>query len=153
MSLAALAHAAPAAPAFNTEFYATAATIIPVLFLAVAVQGNTYDVLIRALGTSRGRMRDRRSPLPQRLVALVATEATFLLACAILIYGALNEGIAVYALYKQKAEEPAATLFAVIFLVAVSAAGPTLAFLRAATGTTQPEARRPSAGSGETDTP
>jgi hypothetical protein len=41
-SLALLAHAAHAAPpAFNSTFYATAATVIPVLFLAIAVQGRT----------------------------------------------------------------------------------------------------------------
>jgi hypothetical protein len=34
----ALAHVHAAAPAFNSLFYATAATVIPVLFLAVAVR-------------------------------------------------------------------------------------------------------------------
>jgi hypothetical protein len=43
-SLATLGHAAaPAPPAFNGLFYATAATIIPVLFLALAVQGTAYQ--------------------------------------------------------------------------------------------------------------
>jgi hypothetical protein len=36
-SLATLAHTVPAPPPFNGLFYATAATIIPVLFLAIAV--------------------------------------------------------------------------------------------------------------------
>jgi hypothetical protein len=48
-SLTALTHAAaPAAPAFNGLFYATAATIIPVLFLAIAVQGRGYENLMKA---------------------------------------------------------------------------------------------------------
>jgi hypothetical protein len=50
MSLIALAHAAPAPPPFNATFYATAATIIPVLFLAIAVQGRAYDNLLKTLG-------------------------------------------------------------------------------------------------------
>ena len=38
-SLAPLAHAADqAAPAFNADFYATAATVIPVLYLAINIQ-------------------------------------------------------------------------------------------------------------------
>jgi len=48
-SLASLAHGARAAtPAFNGLFYATAATIIPVLFLAIAVQGPLYGDLLKA---------------------------------------------------------------------------------------------------------
>jgi hypothetical protein len=44
---AALAHA-PAAVPFNANFYITAATVIPVLFLAIAVQGRTYENLLKA---------------------------------------------------------------------------------------------------------
>ena len=39
---------AHAAPAFNADFYTVAATVIPVLFLAIAVQGHIYDDLITA---------------------------------------------------------------------------------------------------------
>jgi len=35
-------------PAFNGLFYATAATIIPVLFLAIALQGRMYEDLLKA---------------------------------------------------------------------------------------------------------
>ena len=42
----ALAHP-HAAPAFNGLFYATAATIIPVLFLALVVQGALFDDLVK----------------------------------------------------------------------------------------------------------
>lgn len=47
ISLVALTHAATA-PAFNSLFFATAATMIPVLFLAIAVQGTTYQDLVKA---------------------------------------------------------------------------------------------------------
>lgn len=55
-TLALLAHHA-AAPAFNTAFYATAATVIPVLFLAIAVQGRGYDALVKAFGAAFRRLR------------------------------------------------------------------------------------------------
>jgi hypothetical protein len=46
-SLALLEHTATApAPPFNGLFYATAATIIPVLFLAIAVQSRGYQDLL-----------------------------------------------------------------------------------------------------------
>lgn len=43
----ALAHS-NAAPPFNGLFYATVATVIPVLFLAIALQGGTYRQLMDA---------------------------------------------------------------------------------------------------------
>src|SRR5262249_44735457 len=46
-TLATLAHAAPAAQPFNATFYATVATVIPVLFLALAVQGRLYEDLLK----------------------------------------------------------------------------------------------------------
>jgi hypothetical protein len=42
-SLATLARAASSAANFNSPFYATVATIIPVLFLALAVQGKVFQ--------------------------------------------------------------------------------------------------------------
>jgi hypothetical protein len=48
-SLALLTHSAThAAPAFNDIFYATTATIIPVLFLALTVQGGAITDLVTA---------------------------------------------------------------------------------------------------------
>jgi hypothetical protein len=38
----------PATSAFPSDFYATAATVIPVLFLAFAVQGRTYETMVAA---------------------------------------------------------------------------------------------------------
>ena len=47
-----VAQTAAAAPAFNTAFYATAATVIPVLFLAIAVQGTTILSLAQQVARS-----------------------------------------------------------------------------------------------------
>jgi hypothetical protein len=61
-SLASLAHGArAAAPAFNGLFYATAATIIPVLFLAIAVQGPLYGDLLKASDAALRRFREHKA--------------------------------------------------------------------------------------------
>jgi hypothetical protein len=33
---------------FNADFYITCATVIPVLYLALAVQGGTYEAMLKA---------------------------------------------------------------------------------------------------------
>lgn len=57
-SLASLAHQA-SPPAFNSAFYATAATVIPVLFLAIAVQGRSYENLLKASAGAIRRSQQR----------------------------------------------------------------------------------------------
>jgi hypothetical protein len=44
-------------PSFNSDFYVTAATVIPVLYLALAVQGPALDEMIRLLS----RLSDSRA--------------------------------------------------------------------------------------------
>jgi hypothetical protein len=51
MSITALTHATATVPVSNGLFYATAATIIPVLFLAIAVQGRGLNHMLRATTT------------------------------------------------------------------------------------------------------
>jgi hypothetical protein len=47
-------------PSFNSDFYVTAATVIPVLYLALAVQGPALDEMIRWLRALGGRSRHDR---------------------------------------------------------------------------------------------
>jgi hypothetical protein len=72
-SLASLAHTAhTAAPAFNGLFYATAATVIPVLFLALAVQGRGYKHLLVAMYVSDRRLdADRKQRRGQKFARQV----------------------------------------------------------------------------------
>ena len=51
----ALAHGYPAPP-FSPLFYATIATIIPVLFLAITLQGDTYKTLLRTYSAAWRRL-------------------------------------------------------------------------------------------------
>src|ERR1700735_3347788 len=127
-SLASLAHGArAAAPAFNGLFYATAATIIPVLFLAIAVQGPLYGDLLKASAATLGRFREHRAgSSPRRLVlrlwigSVLASSA----AVAILIVTVGGEIEALLSLNMERAYgDPHAA-------IAAAAIGPALAFAR-----------------------
>ena len=62
-----LAHGHHAAPAFNALFYATIATIIPVLFLAAAVQGRAYqDLLAAAFPARESALHRNQAPAATR---------------------------------------------------------------------------------------
>jgi hypothetical protein len=134
-SLASLAHGAPAAaPAFNGLFYATAATIIPVLFLAIAVQGPLYGDLLRAFDAALRRFRQHKAgSSPPRLVlrlwigSVLASGA----AVAILIVTVGGEIEALISLNVQRAYgDPHAAIAAAILLTGAAAIGPALAFAR-----------------------
>lgn len=113
-SLTTLAHAShiTSQPSYTT-FFATVATIIPVLFIATALQGSTtYQALLKA-GTF--------SPEQQMYPAIIAI--------AILISGVGGELVAVFALYDQSIDAATAgwILAATFILTLTAAAGPAVA--------------------------
>jgi hypothetical protein len=124
-----------AAPAFNGLFYATAATIIPVLFLAIAVQGPLYGDLLKASDAALRRFRQHKAQptSPPRLVlrlwigSVLASGA----AVAILIVTVGGEIEALLSLKMQRAYgDPQAAIAAAVLLTAAAAVGPALAFAR-----------------------
>lgn len=131
-SLASLTHAAPA---FNGLFYATVATVIPLLFLALAVQGNAYETLLRAWRFSFRLLLGGLTGGPSDLWLAVAVFAfdglLILLGFAIVAAGGYGELLAVYALYQ--AHDQATTryivLIATMFLIIFVVAGPLLRIL------------------------
>jgi hypothetical protein len=134
-SLASLAHGAGAsAPAFNGQFYATAATIIPVLFLAIAVQGPLYGDLLKAFDAALRRFREHKAgSSPRRLVlrlwigSVLASSA----AVAILIVTVGGEIEALVSLNVERAYgDPHAAIAAAVLLTVAAAIGPALAFAR-----------------------
>jgi hypothetical protein len=114
-SLTALAHASHiTSQASYTTFFATVATIIPVLFIATALQGSTaYQALLKA------------NNFPENGNIYPA-----MMALAILISGGGGELVAVYALYDQSIDAATAgwILAATIILTLAAAAGPAVAF-------------------------
>ena len=102
-SLALAAHAAAAQPGFNRDFYAAAATIIPVLFLAVTIQGRAFEQL---------------SALNQKVLPWFAA--------IVFGSGCIGELYAITALYRQAASTRTSETVlgaTIILIVAVTLAG------------------------------
>jgi hypothetical protein len=106
MSLIALAHATSVPQPFNGAFYSTIATIVPVMYLALAVQGRVFTDLLAAFTANADRLsKDPRSQAPGFPGTGLATAASIplLAATLILIAGAGAEILAIIALYDQHA--------------------------------------------------
>ena len=120
-------------PAFNGLFYATAATIIPVLFLALAVQGRLYEDLLKASAEAWWRFR-RQARQGNDLPALAAFLGSFAAADAALItvlYGIGGEIQALVDLDRQRASATAwSPLAAAVILTAALGVAPAVAFAR-----------------------
>src|SRR6202046_2772927 len=134
-SLASLAHGArAAAPPFNGLFYATAATIIPVLFLAIAVQGPLYGDLLKTSAATLRRFREHKAgSSPRRLIlrlwigSVLASGA----AVAILIVTVGGEIEALLSLSVERPYgDPHAPIAAGVLLTTAAAIGPALAFAK-----------------------
>jgi hypothetical protein len=100
---------------FNADFYVTCATVIPVLFLATAVQGQTFVVLL--LQRSGRRTARRRE--------LVTLQFLRLRIAGIVIAGVVGEPIALLALYRESEwpwQRPVVLVATLGLLVAVAAA-------------------------------
>ena len=131
-SLTALAHTAAAAPAFNSPFYTTAALLIPVLFLAIAVQGPMYDDLLKAYLNAARRLRHDPGTWRQKGAANMIIVGTGLLAAVILFFGILGEIQALIILYQQSATGlPPLVPLAAIGLTILVGAGPAIALRKA----------------------
>jgi hypothetical protein len=101
-NLALLAHEAKAAaPAFNGLFYATAATVIPVLFLAIAVQGTAFASLLKFADKADERTSKavQAGNGIQILTASLTNSTAGGIAAVILFLGALGEINAITSLY------------------------------------------------------
>jgi heme/copper-type cytochrome/quinol oxidase subunit 2 len=101
-NLMALAHAGDSnAPQFNAIFYATVATIIPVLFVAGALQADTYAMLLE---TSRAAYRRFKASdvTRQQASAYITWWVTTLIPVVILGYGVIGEIQALVNLYLQR---------------------------------------------------
>lgn len=99
------ATAAHVAPAFNATFYATAATVIPVLFLALVVQGSVYTKMLDRFARIAQGNRDKygEAGFSLRMAWDVSWPVLmWFLAYAILASGILGEIEAVVSLDLQR---------------------------------------------------
>jgi len=134
MTSLALAHIHPA-PHFNADFYTVAATVIPVLFLAVAVQGSMYEELLKAIAIATLRAagaafrasqaNNLRRAAAAILVQAVAAYIPLLLVAGIVVTGIAGEIQALIGLaWQRNAGQPFSVLFAAVFLTITAGAGP-----------------------------
>jgi hypothetical protein len=114
-----------------SDFYITCATVIPVLFLAIAVQGKGYQsVLQAALKMTQLRYGERWE---RRLMPLILGRFLKFTAYGVLCAGALGEILAISVLY-QGYEQPwdrKTVALATLVLVIAVAVGPFNAYLDA----------------------
>lgn len=122
-----------AAPAFNTAFYATAATVIPVLFLAIAVQGRVLEtVTSAATSAAHDYQRARRSRARLKAVtAHIRALLTVAIASLIVIDGVAGEISALVALQTRKGGTETFVATAVVVLSFAAAATPAVTFAKA----------------------
>jgi hypothetical protein len=133
----ALAHGHPA-PAFNGLYFATIATIIPVLFLALAVQGGSYDGLLRlALRMGRAERAEEQVRLlaPRRGSVAVRHLPRIMMSIAFVIVAAgfYGETDSILSLYFQRDSHGSGVvvLVAALILTLAAVAGPTSSYLTA----------------------
>lgn len=129
--------AGAAAPAFNDTFYVAVVTVIPVLFLAIAVQGDLYVDLLgfsaaRAYRSLVWSLKRRNWMRPASMAIGFATYVTRLLAVAILFYGVVGEISGLLSLYWRRSL--GGSFFnpgwAAVFLTAIAGGGAILALVK-----------------------
>jgi hypothetical protein len=143
----------PPASAFNGLFYATAATVIPVLFLAIGVQSRLFARVIRAYQAQAhpapGEERPERYAVP---FFALATNAVRIGMVTVLAAAACGELLALIALYLQSDFAGAGLLVLISagFLTLAAGAAPAGAFMAVLLRTrTQNIQQEPAAGEGD----
>jgi hypothetical protein len=69
-----------AASSFNSDYYVATATVIPVLFLAIAVQGTLLQNLVKTTASLAGEPGERATTLMDQVLSNVAFAIRMLLA-------------------------------------------------------------------------
>jgi len=97
------------ASTFNSDFYVTAASVIPIIFLGLILEGGLWDWIA-------GRIRTGGSPTPMVRVFVSVLQV---LAILILAAGSISEIIALFALLRQRASSSVgyAVFCSIVFLI------------------------------------
>lgn len=107
---------------FQPDFYVTCATVIPVLFLAVAVQGPFYQDLLDALVKAARAPVD--APPIRAFWAYVAMLLVDIVTWVVVGSGVLGEFLALLALYLGQEVARAIVLVAALIQLLAAATGP-----------------------------
>ena len=120
---------------FNVNFFIVVATVIPVLYLALTLQGPTYE---RMMARWRSAVREGHRDRSFRSEARTVTAAFLaIVGTAIILYSVLAEYLSLRALYSQTASvaTQGTVLQAAVALLVMTVAGPVYAFVVAYVGT------------------
>src|SRR5262249_41589058 len=114
---------------FNSDFYITAATVIPVLYLALTLQGSTLEELFRNWRRNLRPADEQRNPKSEFRMEVISGAAIF--GAIFMLNGIVGEFIAVLALYHRNSgpESELYVLSSMVFLLVLIAAGPLIKFL------------------------
>jgi hypothetical protein len=146
MTSLALAHS-HTAPAFNADFYTVGATVIPVLYLAIAVQGRVYYEIVRVATTlardafeSRFLIAPWEDPPPGVLVA--GSYVIAFIALSAVIWGVVGEIQSLIDLLdRRNVASPYSVLTALIALTVMAALPSVMALFSYLNDTKTPPAR------------
>ena len=130
-SLATLPPGQTALTPASLAFYATVATVIPVLFLAIAVQGPAYQNMLRASVTAvRSQPGARR---PRRVLGHIASWLLLATAYVILLSAVFGEIEALLPMYvgTEAAGTRVGALLPTLLLLLATVTGPTVALAKA----------------------
>lgn len=136
------------APAFNSDFYVTAATVIPVLFVALAVERGTLDALLHGADSALSyEQKAADGTYRQQLVGATAGMAGVtaqLIVYAILIFGCGGEIAAINALSSGNvgSDGHAFVYLAVVILTIAAGIVPGLALLKSFASSNWQDLRR-----------
>ena len=116
--------------AFDSAYYATAATIIPVLYVALTLQGSTFEESLRRYRESvNSGVQSVRSDIRSRARVIGSLLITLLIGL-ILTFGIYAEFVTLLVLYRQAAGQASALLvmIAISLLLVLVAAVPIARF-------------------------
>jgi hypothetical protein len=118
---------------FNRDFYVTVATIMPVLYLALTLQGSSFAHMVSQSGKALGHLRrERGEPSRRRLWLSVRSFGLIVGAIAVLYAWLTGELRAMTALYHQS-DTPGDSTYVVLCLIVLLIAattGPFVTFFR-----------------------
>lgn len=123
---------------FNSNFYITAAAIGPVLYLALTLQGSTFEGIMKQWENLGRNFPLPVNPAPRAMLfRLIGVVTIAVFATVIILFGAIAELLALLALYQQKASPGVGQfiLFSMVGLLVIATAVPLYRFLTIYIGT------------------